>query len=288
MTRKLLPTAALLLLAAACQPYEPYEPYGQARSDPNPGTVFRPGARPFDAGQGFAAAQTAEPPPGLVLVRQGDLIGRGINDGNGQGLVYVQYVLADPATGEARYAVASSDRFGGYVLVPVSTIYDSGDGIAVRTNARQVELMPKYSLAQIEQRWPPRTLASAAPYAYGLPPAAQVVTGYAPGHSAMPAVEPLQLMRRGSVVGMNVVDSFGQPVGRVDAVAAVPGTGEVRYAIVGGPSFAPGTYIAVPASSARLADGRVVLNGSSANWSAAPHYRAEQIQQFYGPLGMVN
>jgi hypothetical protein len=90
-------------------------------------------------------------------------------------------------------------------------------------------LAPKYSLAELERRYPRSAVVAGAPVA-PLPPVA------AP--APLPTVaEPLQLVRRGSVVGYPVVDSVGHPVGTVEAVAAIPATGEVRYAVITGPSI---------------------------------------------------
>ena len=146
MNQKLLSTAALALLAAAC---EPYDQGNYVRTDTTPSVAFQPGVRQIDTEHGIWGTQSIMPPPGLVTVRQGDLVGRTIRDGGGQGQLYVEYLLADPTTGEARYAVASSNSFGGYLLVPLSALYNDGSTVSVQASGRQLELMPKYSLADI-------------------------------------------------------------------------------------------------------------------------------------------
>ncbi len=155
-----------------------------------------------------------------------------------------------------------------------------------------LSLMPRISGIDLERRYPRTTLTGTmAPVGTmaGFPaagfPGAPVA---APNWPAATNTEQLQLVHRGSVVGYLVFDSFGQPVGMVDTVAARPGTGEVRYAIVSGPSFGQGYFIAVPAANAQTTDGRVVITGSLANWDQAPRYHGEQVQQTFGVLGNVN
>lgn len=155
--------------------------------------------------------------------------------------------------------------------------------------------MPKHSLAELESRYPRTTLSAVTAVVVPGMPAATLATlppvptvAAAPVPTGSPALEPLRLAHRGGVVGYPVVDSLGQPVGTIDAVATVPGTGEVRCAIISGPTFGPGFYIAALASSTGAAEGRVVLAGTLATWNQAPRYRSEQVQQSFGPLGDVH
>ena len=127
---------------------------------------------------------------------------------------------------------------------------------------------------------------AAAPY--DNPGSTTVVTTppYAAATAPIPPVPPstLQLRHDGSVVGFPVVDSVGQPVGTVQAVAAERGTGTVRYLIVTSPSFGAGYYISVPAADARMTGSRVVLNAPMSAWIAAPRYGAPQLSEMYGPF----
>jgi len=127
----------------------------------------------------------------------------------------------------------------------------------------------------------------AAPYDY--PPnqaaAVQPIAGPIPPMPPTAAPTPaLQLRRAGSVVGFPVFDPVGQPVGTVQAVAVVRGTGEVRDLIIASPSFGPGYYINVPAENAQSTGDRVILNGPMVSWMQAPRYAAPQISQMYDPF----
>jgi hypothetical protein len=125
---------------------------------------------------------------------------------------------------------------------------------------------------------PPPEMAALPPS--NVPPPAAVP-------SVPPPSEPMQLVRRGNVVGYQVVDSYGQPMGIVDSVAAVPPSGEVRYLIVSGPSFGPGNFIAVPASEGQAQGSRVIVTGSAQGWLQTRRYRGDQVAQVFGALGDV-
>lgn len=228
------PMAAALTLAACVPPDD-----GLVRTDTTPSVAFQ-GSGAIDYNRGVWGAQPITPPPGLVLVRQGNLIGRTVEDAAGNGLAWVEYLLVEPATAEARYAVAASNRYGDYVAIPLSAARVTPSTLVVDANERTLVMAPKFTIAELERRYP-RTAVLPAPMA----PLPQVV---APA-PLPPVAEPLQLVRRGSVVGYPVVDSVGHPVGTVEAVAAVPATGEVRYAVISGPSIGFGQYIVVPAAT---------------------------------------
>jgi hypothetical protein len=267
------PLAAVLALAGCVPPDD-----GLVRTDTTPSVAFQ-GARPIDFERGIWGTQPVTPPPGLVLVRQGHLIGRPVEDSAGNAIAWVEYLLIEPATAEARYAVAASNRFGDYVAIPLSAARVTPSTLVVDATERNLVLAPKFTVAELERRYP-RTAVARAPFA-PLPP----VAGPAP---LPPVAEPLQLVRRGSVVGYPVVDSIGHPVGTVEAVAAVPATGEVRYAVISGPSIGFGQYIVVPATTTSAAAGRVTLIGPPTQWATAPRYRGDQVQQNFGALGTVN
>jgi hypothetical protein len=238
-----------------------------------------PGGPDFDTG--MWGGQPIHPPAGLLTAKQGDLVGRTVNDPYGPSPLVVDYVLVDPNNGQARYAVLSTRKYDRYVIVPVSAMAISPYSVTVNANEGELDDLPHMSLAELQHRYPQTVLTPAPPGALGtaaaLPPAPVPPP-------ATPPSEPLRLVRSGSVAGEPVVDSFGRPIGRVDAVAAVPSTGEVRYVIVSSPSFGPDSYVVAPASSAHTSGGEVVLAGSSTSWMQAPRYRSEQLRQSFGML----
>lgn len=262
---------AVLSLAACVPPDD-----GLVRTDTTPSVAFQ-GNRPIDYDRGVWGTQPMTPPVGLVLVRQGNLIGRPVEDANGNTIGRIEYLLIEPATAEARYAVAASNRFTDYVAIPLSAGRASPDALVVDASERTLVLAPKFTLAELDRRYPRSSVIPAAP----LPPVASAAP-------LPPVAEPLQLVRRGSVVGYPVVDSAGHPVGTVEAVAAVPATGDVRYAVIAGPSIGFGQYIVVPAATTSASAGRVVLIGPPTQWTTAPRYRGDQVQQQFGTLGTVN
>jgi hypothetical protein len=235
--------------------------------------------------RGIWGTQPVTPPPGLMLVRQGDIVGRSVEDANGNPIAFVEYLLIEPS-GDARYAVVSSvNRFPNYVAVPLSAARFTSTGLLLDGSERTLVLAPKFSLTELDRNYPRSVVTTTTAVVPGLPPAPMFGLPPAP----LPAtVEPLQLVRRGSVVGLPVVDAAGQPVGTVDAVAAVPATGEVRYAVIAGPNLGFGTYIVVPAVLTTAAAGRVVLNGPPGAWVHEPRYRGDYVQRTYGSLGVVN
>jgi hypothetical protein len=89
-----------------------------------------------------------------------------------------------------------------------------------------------------------------------------VPTVYIP--TVTPVPESLVVVHDSRVVGLPVVDSTGAAAGTVDAVAAVPWTGQVLYGLISGPQYGPDGYIFVPVDGFHLADGRVVAGGTSA------------------------
>jgi hypothetical protein len=275
-----LASVAILPLLGACVVPDD----GLDRSYATPSVAFQ-GRAPMDDDRGIWGAQSITPSAGLVLVRQGSLVGRNIEDNAGNPLAWIEYLLIDPATNDARYAVVSSNRFPNYVAVPLSAMRLTPTAVVLDGNERSLLLAPKHTLAELDRHYS-RIAATGHPTATGLPPVLPMA-GLPPVQSQQ-FTEPLQLMRRGSVVGMSVVDSVGQPVGHVDAVATNPATGEVRYAVISGPTLGIGQYIVVPAASTSTANGRVMLVGSPGIWAQAPRYRGDQVQSTFGSLGTFN
>ena len=235
----------------------------------------------LDLSSGMWGSQSIYPAQNLVRVERSDLVGRPINAGQALPMA-VQYVLADPVALQPQYVAASSTQEpGNYVIIPYSQLHVSNQQITVDTTPRTLTQLPHMTLAEIE-RFGPATVAAAAP---PVPAAVPVISGLPPVNQPIqPAQQPLALVRRGSVVGMPVVDSLGQGVGQVEAVATTPGTGEVRYAIVSGPAFGLGNYVAIPATSTQLAGGRVVVGNTLASLTQMPRYRSEELPQTLGAL----
>jgi hypothetical protein len=234
--------------------------------------------------------ESIDPPPGFLTSQQGALIGRTVNNSMGSSPLTIDFVLVDPATGAPGYAVVSNRLTSGYIVIPVSALRISPGEIWIDARDDALMSLPRVtSLAELERRFPRTIVTSQAviPPATIVtvpPPVAVAATSLPP----TPPVGPLQIARAGSVVGFPVVDSYSRPVGSVDSVAVVPSSGEVQYAIVASPAFGADSYIAVPATSAHLEGGRVVLAGSAASWMQSPRYRADQIQQALGTVGALN
>lgn len=267
--------------------------------------VVRTDAVPFqanaklDMAAGTWGTQTLTPPLGLVSVTNSDLIGRNIADSSGTNVLTIEKLLVEPTTGNARYAVTSMNHFSDKVVIPFSALEISPMQIRVDASKETLANMPKFASSELDRNYPTTALTQVvvipstslyAPVATTLSPLPPVpVMATTVTTTAVPVgIEPLQLARRGSVVGQPVYDSLGQPIGVVSAVAASPSNGEVRYVLVSGPSFGAGNDIAIPAASASAASGRVVLSAPLAQWQQVPRYRAEVVPQVFGSLGTIN
>ncbi len=231
----------------------------------------------LDFNRGVWGSQAINPPANLVRINRGDLIGRQVDAGSSSPLV-VNYVLADPASGQPQYVAASGKGPGSYVVLPITALHIAQDRITVETTPRTLAQLPHMTASELEQRYPQTAVLvpivpGAAPLASTLPPVA-----------IPPAPQQLVLLRHGSVVGLPAVDHLGQPIGQVDAVATAPTTGEVRYAVISGPAFGLGNYIAVPSSNAQLSGGRVVVGTTLSSLTQMPRYRSEDLPQTLGAL----
>ena len=256
---RLLPALALAAAIAACAPTYPNQP---------------------DFAAGTWDGQAIVPPPGLLTNFQGVYIGRRIDNSIGESPLYIKAVLVDPTAAQPSYVIASGVPSGELVIIPLTALQITATTITVSATHSTLDGLPNYpTIGAIEAAYP-RTVVTAPTAA---PPPAPMVNTIPP---IMPApvggYGPLTLARAGSVVGLSVIDSSGMPVGRVDEVAVVPATGEVRYAIIEGPSFGPGYYIAVPSAAASVAGGQLVITGSLASWTQAPRYRDDQLPQMLG------
>lgn len=267
--------------------------------------VVRTDAMPFQANAkldlagGMWGSQSLTPPLGLVSVTSSDLVGRNIADSSGTNVLTIDRLLVEPTTGNARYAVTSMNHFSDNIVIPFSALQISPMQIRVDASKETLAQMPKFASSELDRNYPKTALTQVvivpstslyAPVVTQVSPLPPVpVLSSTVTTTAVPVgIEPLQLARRGSVVGQPVYDSLGQPVGVVSAVAASPSNGEVRYVLVSGPSFGAGNDIAIPASSASSASGRVVLSAPLAQWQQVPRYSAAAVPQVFGSLGTIN
>jgi sporulation protein YlmC with PRC-barrel domain len=270
MNKRIALSLVAASLVAACS--TPQRSEQSFRANPTADT-YPTGSAAIDYSHGMWGAQPLRPAPGLVITTQSILVGRTLYDRDGASVSTITAVLQDPATGEVRYVVTSSSRFADDLVIPFGAIRVEGNAAYCSANLEALMSIPRYSYAYLSQTYPPATgmvVMPAAPPPAPLPP-------------VTPAM-PLRLAYAGSIVGYPVADSAGDPLGRVEAVAVVPSTGEVRYAIVANPNFGLGSYIEVPASSAQTEGGRVVVNGSDQTWLATPRYTSDQLRlQFSAP-----
>lgn len=268
---------------------------GIVRTDATP---FQSNAK-LDLAGGMWGSQSLTPPLGLVSATNSDLIGRNVADSSGTNVLTIERLLVEPTTGNARYAVTSMNHFSDNVVIPFSALRISPMQIQVDASKETLAQMPKFASSELDRNYPKTALtqvvvvpstslyAPVVTQASPLPPVPLI--GNSVTTTTVPVgIEPLQLARRGSVVGQPVYDSLGQPVGVVSAVAAAPSNGEVRYVLVSGPSFGAGNDIAIPASSAQAASGRVVLSAPLAQWQQVPRYSSAVVPQVFGSLGTIN
>jgi sporulation protein YlmC with PRC-barrel domain len=225
------------------------------------------------------------PPPGYVTVVQGSgLIGAPLYDINGMNVASIDYLLADPATGQAHYVVVSSPALAAYAIVPISALQITPNRITADVPQDALMHLPRLQADAFTYRYPRNAMnmplmAPLMPVAVAiaLPPALPPIA---------PTVEPLNLLSRGSIVGYTVFDATGQPVGTVNAVSARPGTGEIRYVVVANPNFGFDNFIVVPAPNAQTRGNSVVLTASASSWMQAPRYNSNQLRQIYGSSGV--
>jgi sporulation protein YlmC with PRC-barrel domain len=226
------------------------------------------------------------PPAGYITVTQGSaLIGAPLYDSTGMSVASINYLLADPVTGQAHYIVVSSPALASYVIVPIAALQISPDRITADVPQGALMRLPRLQADAFVYRYP-RT-AMAMPLVAPLTPVAVAVVLPPALPPMAPAVEPLNLMSRGSIVGYTVFDANGQPVGTVNAVSARPGTGEIRYVVVASPNFGFDNFIVIPAPNAQArGNNSVVLTASAGNWMQAPRYNSGQLRQMYGSSGV--
>jgi sporulation protein YlmC with PRC-barrel domain len=236
-----------------------------------------------DFNTGMWDGESIQPPAGLLTAFQGDLIGRRVDNSTGPTPLTVVATIVEPSTAHPRYVVLQGPNSSSDVIVPVNALNVTPAVVTITATDYSLRTLPNYPSMQAVQAQYPRTVitAVAAPPAPSLLPPVMP----APGAGAVPG--PLQFAHVGSIVGMTVVDQSGTPVGQVSAVAVVPSTGEVRYAIVSGPDFGPGYYVAVPAAQAVSSAGQVVISGTLQQWLQAPRYRGDQISPAIGAVGVL-
>jgi hypothetical protein len=242
-----------------------------------------------DFAAGLWDGQTLVPQGGLLTAYQGSLIGRRVDNTAGPTPLAVAATIVDPVQAQPRYVALSGAPTAAAVIVPINALTIGPSAITITATDYTLANLPQFpSLAALERHYPRTVITSVAQ-----PPQPPVTAGTLPPVLPPPVAgtvavgTPLQLARMGSVVGMPVIDSTGVAVGRVDAVAVVPNTGEVRYAVIDGPNFGPGLYVAVPATQAQVNAGQVVIAGSINQWLQAPRYRGDQISPAIGAVGTL-
>jgi len=242
-----------------------------------------------DFAQGTWDGQAIVPAPGLLTAYQGDLIGRRVDNTAGPTPLTISATLVDPASAQAHYAVLAGPPDISPVIVPLNAMVIAPTSIQITATHATLHTLPNFpSLGALEAQYPRTVITTPVVVQSSPPPGLGALPPVLPAPAVTGGVGPLQMARVGSVVGLPVIDGSGTPVGRVEAVAILPATGEVRYAIVSGPSFGPGYYIAVPAAQAQAGAGQVVIAGTLSQWMQAPRYRGEQLPQAIGVIGMLN
>jgi sporulation protein YlmC with PRC-barrel domain len=235
-------------------------------------------ADPVNFAQGTWGPQPIVPPTGLVHSPYDGMVGATIATRSRLGALKVEAVLVDPRDGLVDYVIARPvERTTDLVAIPISAVESNSRGLYVDATDYTINALPHMTVAQLETSYAPGSVAAAPGYAgpgY-----------YPPGVGPRPiAGEQLRLSRRGNLVGSQVVDGAGAPLGTVSSVALRPATGEVRFLIVAGPTLGP-DFIAIPYGNSTPSNGRIVVNGTAAGWMQMPRYRGDQVVQVFGTLG---
>ncbi len=240
-----------------------------------------------DFASGMWDGESITPPPGMLTAYQGELIGRRVDNTAGATPLTIVATIVEPNQARPRYVVLQGPNASSYVVIaPINALVVTPSTIQITATDYTLRTLPNYPSMQAVQAQYPRTVITAVVPPAPSPSMASLPPVLPPPVTGSPtAGGPLQFARMGSVVGLPVVDQAGTPVGQVTAVAVVPTTGEVRYAIVSGPSFGPGYYIAVPAGQAIDSSGEVVLSGTLQQWQQAPRYRGDQLPPAIGAIG---
>jgi sporulation protein YlmC with PRC-barrel domain len=259
--------------------------------------AFTPDMRPLNVQTGVWGTQPIAASTDLVLLREGELIGRRVTDRAGASVGTVEYLLVESPNPRALYAVVAPDRaVDSYVIVPLSATRLSAGGLQVDASATEISRVPRYTMAGLQQRHavaslspsgtvvarrvtvvqPPATVVPGAtvvtPPVVAAPPVAYV---------APPPAEQVYLTTQSDLVGRTVVDQTGQPVGTVDYVAVAPGTNVARYLVVGGGVFGTGNHVFVPVTQTQFAGGRVVTSVPTMTLMQAQRFPAPELQRLY-------
>jgi sporulation protein YlmC with PRC-barrel domain len=260
------PAAVMALALAACVAPVPNQP---------------------DFNTGMWDGETIVPPAGMLTAMQGELIGRPVSNSAGVTPFTIVATIVEPTAAHVRYLVLQGPTSPTDVIVPINAVNISPSAIGMTATDYTLRTLPNFpSLLAVQAQYPHTVIT-----AVQVPPPPPV-----PPPSLLPPVvpapvaavgSPLQVAHAGSVVGMAVVDQAGAPVGQVTAVAVVPNTGEVRYAIVTGPDFGVGYYVAVPAAQAVDSSGQIVVSGTLQQWLQAPRYRGDQLPPAIGAVGVL-
>lgn len=244
-------------------------------------TAYRPGSAPFDLSRGVWGVQPVTPPAGFALVEQGELIGDAVYDGSGTSFGTIRRLLVDPATGLAHYAIVSTPEVSGaYIIVPISAIQLSN--MSIDMAARDIRLLPTYGMADLERRYPPSAMSTAAIVGpVVMVPASTAGLTPRTGTTAGTSTSPYRMVQSGDWIGRSVVDSAGQMIGAVDYLLLDPATGAPQQAAV---TVGRGDYMLIPVANLRLQTGRLVAEQSAGALLSAPRLQQAELIQRYGPV----
>ena len=141
-----------------------------------PSVAFQPGITQIDFNRGIWGTQSINPPNGLVMVKQGDLINRQVYDSSNTAYGTIDYLLVEPTTGNARYAVVSSSNqlgAGAYIAVPLSAMELNGFYPVIGLPARSIGMVPRHNYTELSRNYPVTTLA--LPVVWTIPPVSSTV-----------------------------------------------------------------------------------------------------------------
>jgi hypothetical protein len=223
----------------------------------------------IDLYRGTWGEDGVRPPPNLKQAESSDLVGRTVTVADGP-VLPIKAVLED-ASGRQRYVLVSDPGSQEVVVVvPKSALTIAGDTVALNGSTKDLAWLQHHDVGQVERLYPKASAAKTEPPLAGAPiplPVAEIPM-------VQPVPESLVILHSSSVVGMPVIDASGGSVGQVDSVAAVPGTGQVLYALVTGPQIGADTYILLPSSTMELREGKVTLpEMMAADLVALRHYK---------------
>ena len=239
----------------------------------------------YHADAGTWGLQTATPPDGLAMVRDGPLVDKNFYDASNTGTGSVRALLVDPATGLVHYFAIMGVRlgFGRHVLVPVSAVdLHSGD---LTATSPQLKLMDFFSKSEIAAAYPPAQIGVPIVATKVVLIPTSVVQGKATkAATGLGEATGKKLTQEGLLVGVSVVGSEGQPIGKVSYLAVDKNSGQVAMAFVAIPFLGPDTFIAVLPNELKIQGNQLALNRAPEQIIASPKYSKLDLINHYGGL----